>query len=59
VVVALSKTGFSKVGKEVAAFRKRIMNLSTEDQNPSRIYHLGFLVYPTSDELPISREFKR
>jgi uncharacterized protein (TIGR02147 family) len=59
LVVALSKPGFIKVSKEIAAFRKRIMKLSTEDENPSRIYHLGFLAYPTSDELPTAKGLRR
>ena len=56
VVMALSKEAFARAGAEVAAFRKRLLELSAQDGRPTRVYHFGFLAYPTTGEAGQVRE---
>ncbi len=46
VTCSLSKEGFEKVREEIAALREKILAIAREDQNPSRVCHVGFQLVP-------------
>jgi uncharacterized protein (TIGR02147 family) len=48
VVMALSKTGFARVGKEMEDFRKRLLRISEEETKPTAVYHIDLLTFPTA-----------
>jgi len=48
LVVDLSSDGFQRVKSEVQAFRKRLVALADSDKSPSRVYHIGFQLFPTT-----------
>lgn len=51
LIVAFSKPGFEAVKGEIQAFRKKILKMSEEDAKPNRVFHVNFLVFPTTREL--------
>jgi uncharacterized protein (TIGR02147 family) len=51
LIVPFSKEGFESVKGEIQAFRKKVLKMSEEDLKPSRIFHVNFLVFPTTREL--------
>jgi uncharacterized protein (TIGR02147 family) len=51
LIVAFSQPGFEAVKGEIQAFRKKILKMSEEDVKPNRIFHVNFLVFPTTREL--------
>jgi uncharacterized protein (TIGR02147 family) len=53
LIVGFSKAGFDNLKTEIQAFRKRVLKLSEEDPKPSRVFHVNFLVFPTTRELDV------
>jgi uncharacterized protein (TIGR02147 family) len=51
LIVGFSKEGFENLKGEIQAFRKKVLKLSEEDAKPSRVFHVNFLVFPTTREL--------
>ncbi|MBF0431276.1 MAG: TIGR02147 family protein [Fibrobacteria bacterium] len=49
LVVGLSEKTFSDIKKEIQAFRKKIITLADSTENPSRVYHINFDMFPTSE----------
>ena len=48
LVLALSRSKFQQIKREVQKFRKAMANIADEDQNPTDIYHLSFQFFPTT-----------
>ncbi len=52
LIVGFSKGGFETLKTEIQSFRKRVLKMSEEDPKPTRVFHVNFLVFPTTKELP-------
>lgn len=46
VTVAISSKTFDQIADEIANFRKRILELSEQDQSPDRVYQLNIQFFP-------------
>jgi hypothetical protein len=53
--VAFSRPGLENLKTEIQAFRKRVLKMSEEDPAQSRVYHVNFMVFPTTRELEPGR----
>jgi len=51
IVIGASEEGFAKIKAEIQAFRKKLFELSKDDGNVGRIYHVNFQLFPTSEPL--------
>lgn len=52
LVVRLSDNGFKLFREEIQNLRKRLLELAESDKTFSRVYHVAFQMYPTTQELP-------
>lgn len=50
LVVSVSQEGLEVLKKEIQACRQRLARLADEMADPTRIYHVNFQVFPTSEE---------
>ncbi len=48
LVMSLSPGCFQEVRREIAQFRKRLMELVSSDTDQNRVYHVNFQVFPTT-----------
>lgn len=48
VVATYSEAGFEKVRQEMEAFRKHLLRLSEQDAEPTRVYQISLLSFPTT-----------
>lgn len=46
VTLSISEKTFEKVAEEIAAFRKRILEISEQDSSPDRVYQLNVQFFP-------------
>ena len=51
LIVGFSKPGFENLKTEIQAFRKKVLKLSEEDAKPDRVFHVNFLVFPTTRQI--------
>jgi uncharacterized protein (TIGR02147 family) len=51
LIVPFSKEGFEALKSDIQAFRKKVLKMSEEDAHPNRIFHVNFLVFPTTREI--------
>ncbi|MDB5102509.1 MAG: hypothetical protein JWP91_198 [Fibrobacteres bacterium] len=49
LVVGLSKGGFETVKSHIRKFRKELIDIVERDARASRVYHIGFQLFPTSE----------
>ncbi|HKP94322.1 MAG TPA: TIGR02147 family protein [Fibrobacteria bacterium] len=49
LVAGLSPRGFAKVKAEIQDFRKKLIELIRNDDPASRVYHINFQLFPTSE----------
>lgn len=52
LVAGLSEAGFATVKAEIQAFRKKLIGIITHDIPATRVYHINFQVFPTSEKAP-------
>lgn len=50
LVVSVSREGLEVLKKEIQACRQRLARLADEMADPTRIYHVNFQVFPTTEE---------
>lgn len=50
IVAGLSEAGFATVKAEIQAFRKKLIGIITNDVPATRVYHINFQAYPTSEK---------
>ncbi len=51
LVATLSTESFALIKSEIKRFRKKLMQIADKSVNPSRVYHLSFQFFPTSQDL--------
>jgi len=52
LVVSISDSGLEILKKEIQACRQRLARLADEMEDPARVYHVNFQIFPTSEPLP-------
>jgi uncharacterized protein (TIGR02147 family) len=50
LVAGLSPAGFASVKSEIRAFRKKLVDLIRNDAPATRVYHINFQLFPTSEK---------
>lgn len=50
IIAGLSETGFATVKAEIQAFRKKLIGIINQDAPATRVYHINFQAYPTSEK---------
>ncbi len=50
IVAGLSDQGFATVKSEIQAFRKKLIEIIRADSPATRVYHINFQTYPTSEK---------
>ncbi len=51
IIIGASEEGFAKIKAEIQSFRKKLLEFSKKDAKSSRIYHVNFQLFPTSERL--------
>ena len=46
--VSISQETFLQIQEEIRVFRRRILHLASQDENPERVYHVSFNAFPLS-----------
>lgn len=54
LIIALDQKGFGALKEEIQAFRKKVLKMSEEQTAPDRIFHVNFLVFPTTRAMGIA-----
>jgi len=50
LTLSLSKNAYDTINEELAAFRRRIMDIAANDQHETKVYQYNFQVFPTTRE---------
>lgn len=50
LILGLSRKNYLIIRKEIQAFRKRLLKIAEQEQEPERVFHLNFQLHPTSTE---------
>ena len=55
LVLGLSEKTFEKMKSEIQQFQSKLLEIAGDEKCPSRVYHVGFQVFPTSQK-PVQPE---
>jgi uncharacterized protein (TIGR02147 family) len=50
LILGLSKKSFQAIKSEIQQFRKKLLKIADNEKEPKRVYHVGFQLFPTSEE---------
>jgi len=50
VALSISEKGYERIVEELRAFRRKMMSIVDQDQNPNRAYLFNFQVFPVSSK---------
>lgn len=50
IVAGLSAEGFARIKTHIQDFRKKLVEMIREDKPASRVYHINFQLFPTSED---------
>ena len=56
--LGISENAYRRLVEEIAAFRKRIKEIVSEDEGSSRVYRLNLHLFPLSEKLRNENEDK-
>ena len=51
LIVSASENNFVRIKKEIQQFRKKMLEISDSDTQVSRVYHINFQLFPTSEQI--------